>query len=285
MPTLDTNHVDVHIIGFCMETTDVNQPPIQAKTVNQYTIHYILSGTGWVDFKGKRHNLTADTLFVTFPNCDIVHSQDLTDPWTLGWIVLDGLKVKSLLERVGITKDKPLVSLAADKELRGLFSKTPYLCSKHRNMSDFIALSAFYSILKCIMLQRPESRDPDLNRPAEHHVALAMEYVNLHYTESDLSLKTVASAIGVSPNYLSAIFKSVSAVSFSRHLLNKRLSAALTLIKEGNTVVSDVAYKVGFSSPYYFSNQFRKYNNDSPKQHIIKVMQKNKEDQIKTNEK
>lgn len=270
--------VDVQIIGFAVEKNHKDAPEVDNSTVNHYTIHYILDGKGYIIFKGKKTELNKGTLFVTFPNQPIRLRQDPEESWKIGWIVCDGLKVAEYLERIGITPDNPYAELEDDKRLQTLFSFTPYDCSKDYAISDAIALSAFYQLLVIIYKQNPHNVESVTKRQSEPHVERAIEYINQNYTNPSLNLEIVADAIGISPKYLSSIFKKTTKVPFSKYLLNKRISAANALIEEGCHVVSEVAYKVGFSSPYYFSNVYKKYNTDSPRTHIKLFSKKDKND-------
>ncbi|MGM9666149.1 MAG: AraC family transcriptional regulator [Eubacteriales bacterium] len=273
----DTN-VDVHIVGFAVENNHKDAPEVDNNKVNHFTIHYILEGRGYLILRGVKHELKKDTMFVTFPNQDVKLRQNHNESWKIGWFVCDGLKVPEYLERIGITPDKPYIKLQENKNIRSLFSLTPYQCSKNYNISDAIALSAFYKILIEVYKQNPSDSVSVSKRSDEQYVANAIEYINQNYSDPSLRLETVSEFIGISPKYLSSIFKKVSKVSFTKFLLNKRLSAANALMEEGCRVVSEVAYKVGFSSPYYFSNVYKKYNKDSPSEHIKHIERKSDQD-------
>ena len=270
--------IDVQIIGFAVEKNHKDAPEVDNSTVNHYTVHYILDGKGYIIINGEKIEVNKGTVFVTFPNQNIKLRQDAENPWRLGWIVCDGLMVAEYLERIGITPDNPYMLLEDNKQLQTLFSITPYNCSKDYKISDAIALSAFYQLLVIIYNQIPHSAESVTKRYSNPHVERAIEYINQNYSDPTLNLSVVADAIGVSPKYLSSIFKKATNTPFSKFLLNKRISAANALFEEGCKVVSEVAYKVGFSSPYYFSNVYKIYNTDSPRTHIKQFSKKDKND-------
>lgn len=270
--------VDVHIVGFAVEKNHKDAAEVDNSSVNHFTIHYILEGKGYLVLHGKKHILQKDTLFVTFPNQNVRLRQDTEESWKIGWIVLDGLKVPEYLERADITPEHPYRVLEEDKNIQSLFSVTPYECAADFKFSDTIALSAFYRIMCAIYRQTPALSDSPRQRQSEQHVARAIEFINQNYSDPTLNLENVADSVGVSPKYLSSIFKKSTKVSFSKYLLNKRLSAANDLMEKGCRSVSEVAYKVGFSSPYYFSNVYKKYNTDSPSIHIKIFAKKNEND-------
>lgn len=285
-PIQSQSEVDVHIAGFAVETNDPEADTVDNNTVNQYTVHYVLEGRGTVIIDGVVNEVHKDDFFVTFPNLNIQLRQDPVCSWTIGWIVCDGLKVRDYLRRIGITPKKCILSLKPDKELRTLFSKTPYSCIASPDFSDIIALGAFFDIIARISDQLPKRERRTLRTMEEQHVASAIEYINRNYQNPSLNLTMVASAVCISPKYLSNIFRRVTGISFTHHLVSKRIAAAADLIAGGETVVSVIAEECGFSSPYYFSNVFRRYNTDSPKKHIARRIknQKTQTDYIHTDD-
>lgn len=92
----------------------------------------------------------------------------------------------------------------------------------------------------------------------------ACQYVESSYGREDLSLQDVADHVKVSPGYMSAIFKKVGNTSFSEYLLKTRMNMALNLMSKEDCKAYEIAYKVGFSNPQYFSVCFKKFTGFSP---------------------
>ena len=60
--------------------------------------------------------------------------------------------------------------------------------------------------------------------------------------------------------------KALTGQSTNEFLQNFRLKYAARLLTESDRPISDIAYDVGFSDPYYFSRAFKKLFEMSPKQ-------------------
>ena len=268
---MDTPQVDVHILGFAIERNAPDASPCDASIYDYFTIHYILDGHGWAIYDGVKREIQTDNVFVLFPGQKVTYSQDETDSWTVGWCTLNGMKVAQYLERARIEPTNPIVHVGHNKTLRRIFSETPYICEKSPEFSDVIALSAFYGIIAAISASADQGKRIRIRRTEQRHVSDAIVYINKNYSNPDLRLDTVANELGVTPKYLSAIFKRVTGQTFNKFVANKRISVANGMMEEGHTSVSDIAYACGFKSPYYFSNVYRKFNRDSPKTHIKRV--------------
>lgn len=61
-------------------------------------------------------------------------------------------------------------------------------------------------------------------------------------------------------------FKSAFGISPHQYMLNKRLERSMELLKEGNYMLTEIAYKVGFNDIYSFSKSFKKRFNTCPSQ-------------------
>ncbi|MBA2938996.1 response regulator [Paenibacillus sp. CGMCC 1.16610] len=92
----------------------------------------------------------------------------------------------------------------------------------------------------------------------------AHKYIEDNYNREELSLQEVADYVNVSAGHLSSIFKKVGNKVFSDYLLEVRMKSALSLMSREDCKSYEVAYRVGFSNPQYFSVCFKKYTGFTP---------------------
>lgn len=90
------------------------------------------------------------------------------------------------------------------------------------------------------------------------YVVQALQYIDAHYAE-DISLDIVAEAIGISPFYLSRLFKAERGESFVEYLTSVRMKNAVRLARETRLSIREIAAKTGYASPTYFCRVFKKY--------------------------
>ncbi len=81
-------------------------------------------------------------------------------------------------------------------------------------------------------------------------------YLNEHFREN-ITLSSVARALGYHPNYLSQMFKSTLKIGFTQYVSILRLREALLLIQEGNRSMIDCAFECGFQSLRTFYRAFQ----------------------------
>ena len=94
----------------------------------------------------------------------------------------------------------------------------------------------------------------------------AKAYIDEKYADEDISLKTVADAVGLSAPYLSAIFKREVHQNFSEYLTKVRIQHAKELLCCTSKLIYEVAYEVGFRDYRYFSQIFKKQTGQTPRE-------------------
>ena len=95
-------------------------------------------------------------------------------------------------------------------------------------------------------------------------IRLVKAYIAEHYAE-DISLKTLAGLVYLSPVYLSRLFSRETGETISAYVQNVRIERAKSLLRTTNLKIYEVAEPVGFTDPVYFSRIFKKATGIKPK--------------------
>jgi len=82
-------------------------------------------------------------------------------------------------------------------------------------------------------------------------------YIKDNVTEH-LSLNEVAAVFGISPNYLSQLFKKYNETGFNEYVTQCKIDEARRLLISGSYKVYEVAEMLGFENAFYFSKVFKK---------------------------
>jgi YesN/AraC family two-component response regulator len=95
-----------------------------------------------------------------------------------------------------------------------------------------------------------------------------MKVLNEHMSDSDFSVETLCTEVGISRAQLHRKMKALTGLPVSEFIRNIRLEQAVRLLKEQKINVTQVAYTVGFSNLAHFSTVFRKQFGVSPSEYI-----------------
>ena len=93
----------------------------------------------------------------------------------------------------------------------------------------------------------------------------AREFIEEHSGE-ELSLRRMAKAVNIHPNYLSERFKQITGMKFVEYVASTRFQRARELLDNRNLRVSEIAFAAGFQSLSQFNRIFKRLSGKSPTQ-------------------
>lgn len=87
------------------------------------------------------------------------------------------------------------------------------------------------------------------------------------FSDKDISLKTLAARLNVTPSYLGTVFHQQTGYYFNDYLTDARLKYAAHLLENTDMKIKDIVDRIGFSSQTYFNRSFKRYYDTSPIQY------------------
>lgn len=108
------------------------------------------------------------------------------------------------------------------------------------------------------------AQDSETGGAQNRIVMLAMEYLLENYARPELTLTEVCSHLGVSVTRFSANFKNRYNETFTEALGRIRMEEAKRLLAETDLKNYEIAERVGFTDPHYFSIVFKKVTGKTP---------------------
>lgn len=104
----------------------------------------------------------------------------------------------------------------------------------------------------------------------EEFLEKVYEILKRHISDSEFNIDSFSQEIGMSRATLYRKIKSLTALSPNDLIKNYRLKFSIQLLKEKKYSITEISYKVGFSTPSYFTNSFKKAYGYSPAEFINK---------------
>ena len=166
---------------------------------------------------------------------------------------------KALQERQKIQTQQAQGLIAALKKELHVRTRVAFGC-----VHEVRDISASYrEAMRALKYTPDEITCAERNLNAGNFIKKACDYIDLNYA-SDLSLDEVALHAGVSPHYLSKLFKKETAAGFVDYLTAVRMREAKELLAGSDKPVKEIGILVGYADQNYFSRIFKKQVGCSP---------------------
>jgi AraC-like DNA-binding protein len=181
----------------------------------------------------------------------------------VGWKVqsLPLISVESQLRRIlhFVLRKAPHADTSMDANLEFLLEEALGGVGGFGDISD----AAWKLVSKASGAEGPAFRASDV--PAFFHAIT--RHVEERYAES-LNLASLSATFRISSSYLSKLFRQHAGRSFGEYLASIRIEMAKRLIRENPAMpLKDVAERVGFPDPFYFSRVFKTVVGKAPSEY------------------
>lgn len=108
---------------------------------------------------------------------------------------------------------------------------------------------------------------PSKDQYAKSIINNALAYITKNLSQPDLDVVSIARHVALSPNYFINYFKKNTGHSPYRYLMMMRIEQAKQLLRSTDSTVLEISHKVGFKTPFHFSNTFKRVAGMSPSEY------------------
>ena len=101
----------------------------------------------------------------------------------------------------------------------------------------------------------------------------------IYHSSEDLNIKWadfISEKLQLDYKYLSSLFSSVESITFEQYIINQKIERVKELIVYDELTLSEIAFKLNYSSVAYLSNQFKKIMGMTPSQFKKSAIQNRK---------
>ena len=226
------------------------------RELNEYQLLYIAEG------QGTFHSHTVPTaqlregdLFLLFPGEWHSYSPSPTTGWKSYWIGFKGRNMDDRVRAGFLTPTQPIYHVGFSDDIVHLYKEAyeTALCEAAYSQQVLAGLvnhiiGVMYSLERNIELNRNQAHVDMVNR--------ARLEIREHL-ESSLTIQQVAQDLGVSYSNFRKLFKEYTGISPATYQQDLRLQRAKELLSTTDMSVKEIAYRLNFESPDYFSAKFK----------------------------
>lgn len=228
----------------------------KGRVLNEYQLLYITEGEGiFNSAHAKDIPLKAGNLFLLFPGEWHTYHPTGKNGWKSYWIGFKGKNVDDRVKAGFLSVYKPIYYVGFSADIIRLYEEAYKRAQEEAPYSQQI-LAGIVNHLVGLMYALERSMEL-----SKYHIRVDMiNLARLRIRESlevDLTIQQVAEELGVSYSNFRKLFKEFTGISPALYQQDLRLQRAKELLATTTLSIKEIAYRLRFDSPDYFSSKFK----------------------------
>jgi AraC-like DNA-binding protein len=236
----------------------------KGRVLNEYQLVYIIQGEGVLQTRhlNGKAKVKQGSIFLLFPHEWHTYAPCRETGWKAYWIGFKGINIDSRVNEGFLSVSNPIFNVGINDDLIRLFQQAidvaereePYYQQLLAGITNYV-IGLMYSLDKIYHLNDSDRLIEKMNS------ARALMRANL---EKEFDVKTVADSLNMSYESFRKIFKRYTGFSPSSFFLNLRIGKAKEWLLTSDMTVKEIAYRLHFDNPDYFTSQFKKKTGYNP---------------------
>lgn len=228
----------------------------KGRVLNEYQLLYITEGEGvFNSAHAKDVPLKAGDLFLLFPGEWHTYYPTGKHGWKSYWIGFKGKNVDDRVKAGFLSVEKPIYHVGFSADIIRLYEEAykraqeeaPYLQQILAGIVNHL-VGLMYALERSMELSKDHTR-VDMINLARLRIRESLEV--------DLTIQQVAEDLGVSYSNFRKLFKEFTGISPALYQQDLRLQRAKELLATTSLSIKEIAYRLRFESPDYFSSKFK----------------------------
>jgi AraC-like DNA-binding protein len=231
---------------------------------SSYSLHFIISGKGFLEKDGEVHTLHRGDAFLYAPFHKQHYYSSLDEPWEIKWVHFYGIKLKEFLFEQGFHShlwtlhrwselEEAYEALLLETEVNGILHPAKLSSLTYAILVEFMSCANPHTANRGI-----DSTDRIMNLLPLMQQKACQPFL----------LEDWANQVGVSTHYFCKLFrKSTSMTPVSFITLCRMKAAKQLLIEQTKLNIKEIAEKAGYPSTSYFNQRFLEHEGMKPSEY------------------
>ncbi|HZJ36300.1 MAG TPA: AraC family transcriptional regulator [Gillisia sp.] len=237
----------------------------KGRTLNEYVLVYISRGKGhFVSTHQKKTQIMEGHMVLLFPNEWHNYSPSLETGWKESWIGFTGSNMEQRIAAGFFLKQNPIFNVGVHVDIVNLF-KLAVKTAKEQKSGYQQMLAGIVNLLLGFSYSENRHRTfEDLHITDQINRAKVFMQENL---ASQISCEQIAEQIGMGYSWFRRRFKHYTGLAPKQYIEELKISEAKELLVSTVLPCKEIAFRLGFETPSYFSNVFKKNTGMPPKKY------------------
>ncbi|WP_347839778.1 AraC family transcriptional regulator [uncultured Draconibacterium sp.] len=229
---------------------------------SQYILIYCVDGEGWVEIKGQRKILRANQLIIIPRKTACKYGAGTERPWTNYWLHYTGKHAGLYSPPLGQVIEIPPTNNSRIEERLVLFEEML------QNLEDYFQPEKVVYANICLKQFLSSVKYLEVYRSVKTHVENDVLKKVIGYMKNNLSnnirMADLATICNCSSSNIYKLFKQNLDSAPQDFFIHLKMERARKYLMQTNLKVKEIAARLGYDDPYYFSRIFRKHIGLSP---------------------
>ncbi len=230
------------------------------RTLDEYQIVYITKGRGIFEANKRTHVIVPGSIMVIFPGVPHHYKPEYEVGWMEYWVGFKGPHADALCAQGFLSPKKPLFEVGLQNSLLAIYTQIFELVQSQQPLYQIRASSLVLTLIAEILASERKAVQYTHSEQLVEKAKFLME----EKIYGDINLNGIGDMLGVSTSHLNAVFKSYTAMTPYQYAISIKIRKAKELLERDDLPIKEVAFRLGFDDPYYFSRLFKKKTGISP---------------------
>lgn len=238
---------------------DVNK----GRRLDEYQLLYQPEGSGSFSSDHiKETPIKAGDMFLLFPGEWHSYHPSATEGWKSYWIGFKGRNVDDRVKAGFLSPEHPIYHVGYSSDIIRLY-KEAYAVAIEEAAYHQQTLAGIVNHLVGLMYSL--QRNIILGRDQGHVEMISRARLRIRESlEENLTIQQIADEMSISYSNFRKLFKEFTGIAPSMYQQELRLQRAKELLATTNLSIKEIAYRLNFESPDYFSSKFKIKTGDKP---------------------
>lgn len=228
----------------------------KGRVLNEYQLLYLTEGEGVFQSTNQRPTrIKEGDLFLLFPGEWHTYHPLPQKGWKSYWIGFKGRNVDDRVRAGFLSPTKPIYHVGFSSEIVHLYDEA---FEKAKEEAAYSQQTLAGIVNHLVGLMYSLERNIVLNK--EHNYVDIMNRARLRIRESlesNLTIQKIAEELGIGYSNFRKLFKEYTGVAPAMYQQELRLQRAKEMLSTTNLSIKEIAYRLNFDSPDYFSAKFK----------------------------
>ncbi|ANE51409.1 AraC family transcriptional regulator [Flavisolibacter tropicus] len=226
-----------------------------------YILLYSLAGKGNIEIGNERFELQPHQFIIIPPHRFHRYQANVSDPWTIYWIHFSSNQLEAFSREFKVEQFFTPTDLCYNDKIVTTW-KEMYSSLANGYAAESIGYANFcmYRFLSFFLFPKRKTSLPKKACPFDQSI----EYMKANL-EKRLTTQDIANHFKYSSSHYTALFKKKTGLSPIDYFIKMKIHYACQLLTQSDLKIKEVAEKIGYEDPYYFSRLFKLVMNKSPK--------------------